>query len=657
MAGRIGARFGSRSLLGDEEGGEGGKAEELRLTVNEAYAKRFVHNKEREDLHRLQELQKRGLINSESDTEDDEDEDEDGVLPERVDLQLFDTLTKIKKKDPQIYRPDAVFFDEVQEVDEEENKEPNVGAEEQAEKKKKKPAFLKDVIASQLLEGGAEDHKQAVKPRVSLTYAQEQQELKHAFLRSVAEADEDEGGLLRVRKKSEEEIATEKLEDEAAVVEYEQRQKDTDINRRLEDYFGKSDDLDENERFLKDFLLNKGWIDRDQNRIPSYHEIVDDVSEDEEELEKQEKFEAGYNFRFEEGAGSQVLGHSRVIETSVRKKSDIRKRKRKLKMERFEEAAQARQEELKRLKNLKKKEILEKLSKIRSVAGVASDSFATGILDEDDLEEDFDPDDYDRKMRDAFGDMYYNDRDADSNFMADEAEDVEKPDFDAEDELLGLVKDWDGKKRAGFAAIREQKKGNAPEDEIVAGNKRKKFKHNISLREKLSFDKQLEDYYKLDYEDMIGDMPTRFKYHQVQPNTYGMTSEEILTTDDKELNQYVSIKKLAPYRSDEWEPARYHHMSKKTRKLHSLDQVPSYHHNGVTDFSKKKKSLKLQGDGNENIMTDAVENGNKPEEKTNEAVTKKRKRRRKASIAPMSFSRLLSYGKISFPAGKQRKVH
>lgn len=64
--------------------------------------------------------------------------------------------------------------------------------------------------------------------------------------------------------------------------------------------------------------------------------------------------------------------------------------------------------------------------------------------------------------------------------------------------------------------------------------------------------KLIDDYYALDFEDVIaGGIKTRFQYIDVKPESYGLSDENLLFADQKLLNNYVSIKKLAPYREDE----------------------------------------------------------------------------------------------------------
>jgi protein KRI1 len=59
-----------------------------------------------------------------------------------------------------------------------------------------------------------------------------------------------------------------------------------------------------------------------------------------------------------------------------------------------------------------------------------------------------------------------------------------------------------------------------------------------------------EEYYSLNYEDLVAGVPCRFKYQKVEPNDYGLTDDVILRWEDKTLNQLVSLKKLSTYRTD-----------------------------------------------------------------------------------------------------------
>lgn len=68
--------------------------------------------------------------------------------------------------------------------------------------------------------------------------------------------------------------------------------------------------------------------------------------------------------------------------------------------------------------------------------------------------------------------------------------------------------------------------------------------------ERNAVNKLLAEYNKLDYEDNIGGLKTRFKYRSVPKEDYGLSTDDILKLKDKELNQLVGLKRMAPYREE-----------------------------------------------------------------------------------------------------------
>lgn len=70
-------------------------------------------------------------------------------------------------------------------------------------------------------------------------------------------------------------------------------------------------------------------------------------------------------------------------------------------------------------------------------------------------------------------------------------------------------------------------------------------------------------------------MPCRFRYREVAPDKYGLKTEEMLLLSDKELNQVVSLKKLAPYRPADPKP-RYG--DKRQRAEAALSRLAQHPH-------------------------------------------------------------------------------
>ncbi|KAG2501152.1 hypothetical protein HYH03_000967 [Edaphochlamys debaryana] len=627
-------------LLDDEE--DAG-ATDFGIRVNKDFAARFEHNKRREELHRLQakypeEAAKLARKMAREDAiaagkappprhEDDEDSSEyesedDGQIPEETEAKIFDTLLRIRSKDPSIYQKDVVFFQEEDEGAEDEGAEGEGG---KKKGRKEKPMFLKDMIAKQALEygaGGSSDEEEEgaggrkAGARHPKAYDPEQEAMRRAFLEAVEDVDgeggeEDLGGVLRKRaggkngrgeadEEEEEEGGEEEGEEEAPKKKKKKKKEGKDAKGKqggkgekfqhlIEQYFGgPGGGGDKDDSFLKEYILNKGWVDRDDEYVPSYAEVVGadddglgggvDDEEDETYLRQMDAFEAKYNFRYEEPGADRIITHPRQVEGTVRKPDDRRKRQRDAKKARQEEAEAQAQGELKRLKNLKKAEIESKLGKLRDVAGAAAPAAAS--LD-DVLEGDFDPEEWDKKMAAAFNDDYY-DAEEELEGLQEDLDLLASGGEDSEDDLLGPGVGSEGEEggeeggKGGvrFATLRKKIKevdrlaseepegadaegetedeGDAEEGEGEGGKPRMKARKDSSAlaAQRAQLQRLLEEYYRLDYEDSVGGVKTRFRYKEVPSNTFGLSVDEILRLDDKSLNQVVGMKRLAPYRED-----------------------------------------------------------------------------------------------------------
>jgi len=79
---------------------------------------------------------------------------------------------------------------------------------------------------------------------------------------------------------------------------------DQEILKPLRNFWN-NPNLDTNEKFLRDYILNNKYMDSaSYNADLDYNHVIHDsdenLSEDEKTIQKQEEFERKYNFRFEE---------------------------------------------------------------------------------------------------------------------------------------------------------------------------------------------------------------------------------------------------------------------------------------------------------------------------------------------------------------------
>jgi len=569
--------LGSSGSESDNEGCEND------FKTDNVYAAKYDQWRGKEHLQKLKDKYGDDYNEGDSESDDEEEDDDAEELTTEIEKDFFATLASLKEKDPKLYDGKTEFFKDSKNI--KTNKS-----------SKEDKVTIGDIERQVMLEkGGKFDELEDDKLRTGgdFTYNEEMQSIKDSFKHAIndEEADDD---ILTKRNKSEKESEEEAESYKAWLAGQKSEVEDTVIENKmkgLRDFWNK-DDLDEGEKFLKDYLLNKRYKEKDNDDyVPSYDEIVhdsdEDLSEDEKNVTKQEEFEHKFNFRFEEPDEEFIKRYPRTIKDTLRKDGDKRIKKRKEVEERKKREKDQKKEELKMLKNMKKKEILKKLETLKKITGNADME-----LDEEDIEGDFDPEKYDKKMQEIFNNY-------DDNIAV---EDEEKPTFsDIEDEYYdddeGEAEDWDNWTGSNEVDDADEELNCEDENfnmdcefqqEVIDSTKgrkkgRRKSKFAKALEENTekpvfnpedkTFTEYVDEYYKLDCEDLIGDLPCRFKYRTVQQNDFGLSTEEILAAPDKELNAWVSLRKTCQYRSQEDERKDFHVFRNKGKDINFKKKV------------------------------------------------------------------------------------
>ena len=172
-------------------------------------------------------------------------------------------------------------------------------------------------------------------------------------------------------------------------------------------------------------------------------------------------------------------------------------------------------------------------------------------------------------------------------------------------------------------------------------------------------EKLMDELYQLDYEDMIGSMPVRFHYTQVKPQSYGLSTEEIMDADDKELRQYVSIKKMAPYREREWYVPKNKagkFKSQLQKKLKKMEEEEEKSRKEEKKNRKKEKKEMEKKAKQEQEQTKSTKRRRKSKKWVVCEQTRNRKQEGSASsfrLVLSSHRSIMSDGRISLPPLRQ----
>ncbi|KAJ3810610.1 KRI1-like family C-terminal-domain-containing protein [Lentinula aff. lateritia] len=602
------------SLLSDAESDS-----DFQLTINEHYAQAFQYKKEREELEQLK--LKYGSEeeedNSATDSEEHESEDEDGEeLTPAVDAAILRTLARIKRKDPEIYNNKTDIFEE---APQEEQKK--LGSTKPVSKRPKdkvpysetpqaRPITMRQVAMEAQLQG--DSRSPSPEP---LTHSEEQRRLRDetiAVFHQLGDDNSEGDDLFVPREKTKDEQEQEEEEyrsflerevggDLKALVSVEENTwKEETLpsteSKQKKKKQKKGKDVkkaeDDDQEFLINYILNRGWIDRSTNRVPTYKEIVApkkgkgkgtdeegsledekpfhlkedihptaDSEIDEEEFEDiVDRFESSYNFRFEEPDAAVIQTHPRQIPSLIRREDTTRKEARERRKKRREEEMEKKREEVKRMKALKMKELRMRLDRIGKQGGKNAED--DSALQELDLQGEWDPEAHDRQMAALYSDDAEYDEDG-------------KPTWDDDINIgdIAMANDSEStrqkkkKKKKGEKAVEEDGVFVDAMDADIDKVDDDEWDGTEEMR-KRKIEEYMDEVYGLDFNDMVGGIPTRFQYTHVEPENFHLSPTEILMATDAELNEYMGIKKFAPYRkAGKWDSNRGDRLKELRQKI------------------------------------------------------------------------------------------
>ncbi|ODA82577.1 hypothetical protein RJ55_01084 [Drechmeria coniospora] len=569
------------NLLDDSESDSDDGGAQLQGTsfkVNEEYAKRFEHNKKREERQKLEDKYKNDTREEDDDdsSSSDETEDEDGFLAtEDLDVQISATLHALRTKDPRVYDKEVTFV-----------KLPDDDGLPAKTDKAEKPVFLRDYQRDKLLRGdmGGED-EEGDAPK---TYSQEQAALKKSIISEFKAAkgtdgpdDSDSDDEFMKRKEPVKAGAGGVHPSRAKTI----KASELDVANADKDP----------ETFLSNFMSARAWVPEEGGRWEAFE------SDDGEQDDVAEEWEHAYNLRFENPSKSNEFLKSYARDfaaaRSVRREERTgRKRQRDLEREKKDEERRQRNEEKARLRKLKLEETEEKLRKVKQAAGVVGKE-----LSEEEwmafLDEGWENDKWEEEMQKRFGDDYYAVEDDvaasegeggndDSGGAKAKKKGPKKPKWNDDIDIKDIIPDFEDADAVPGVTLSDEgdeldDEGDDDDDDDddddsrptkkrkTADRKRARLESQKAVRQERAKIEALVDS-KLELNDhrllKSNAGATAFRYRETSPQSFGMTARDILLApSDAALNDFVGLKKLASFRDEEKKRKDRKRLGKKAR--------------------------------------------------------------------------------------------
>ena len=479
--------------------------------------------------------------NQSSSDSSSESEDEGELATAALDSEILDTIKAIRSKDPRVYDENAKFYTAI------DQDEPST----ESKAKEQKPMHLQDYHRQNLLNGAKEaDDEDQAEP---LTYNQEQEQLKRSIVNEIHAAAEGVESDSSAAESGDEFLTA----------------KERPKRRQAEPMLDVDNADKDPETYLSNFMASRAWTQTDQRNMQPFE------SDDEEEDRQAEEYEEAYNMRFEDPAKSneKLRSHARDLAAkySVRREEDNPRQKRREVEKTKKEAAKLElREDKARLRKLRIDEVEERVRRIKRAAGLH-----TKDLKPEDwsrfVDEDWDDEKWEDEMQRRFGEEYYGEEDVES----DEHGEVgtkrkpKKPKFDDDIDIKDIVPDYEDEDERTFSLSDEDTTRADEAGPKAAKNKKSKDdKKKEARKERRLIEQLVDDQLQLELDHNMSSSkskPTGFRYRATSPQSFGLTSRDILMADDSSLNQYAGLKKLAAFRDTDKKRKDQKHLGKKAR--------------------------------------------------------------------------------------------
>ncbi|KAH3679895.1 hypothetical protein WICMUC_000638 [Wickerhamomyces mucosus] len=531
------------------------EAEEKLVAQKLAISSEDTQPEKEVDIRTIEQQENEKEEEDEEEESSSEEEDDFGeLITDDVENGFSKVLEAIKNNDKTLLDPNVRFF----------NDEVNVKT---FKDSKQKPIYLKDYHRMNLLSGNSlEDEMDSNDLEKPKTYDQEKEEERNEILSEIKNAfndieedinedenkDNDNGdnddGFLKKKSKSSESISTRSLPDPTK----------------------------DEEKFLLEFANQQAWIPHKGDKTINLDRRGEEDDEDFDDAA--EKFEHAYNFRYEDPNASEIISYARNQATVRRNELTGRRKKRE------EEKAVLIKEKEKKQKLITKK-TTEKINKLTDILEQVKKEYGADInedivkkLSDSLLDKDFDDSKWDELLAEVFNDEFYNDDsikptwDKDDEIMKDfkstSNHDDEEEEEEEEEKDYNDNNDYDVNQQDKEEKFEDEPpKKKSKKEELKQKKSVKKEKKSIKeLAEKAiesnklkiidSIEEEQDHHNQKDHKQEQNrgrskEKKETFKYREVSPESFGLTTREILIADDAELNEFIGLKKFAPYRPKE----------------------------------------------------------------------------------------------------------